>query len=91
MHKNRVTHHIDGWLRKDLGPEQFGRHARGLAGNHHHPEGLWAICTPAGSVTSVPAHRVTEHDDGSITVVGEIETHNWRGTLTAGNWEGAWR
>lgn len=54
----------------------------------------WWYCDPLGHWGRLEAYRVTEHEDGSITVGGLIANpgpyeHAWCGTLTAGIWKAA--
>lgn len=57
--------------------------------------GIWMCCTPNGNMGDLNGHRVTEHDDFTITVSPSIlvvvyaegkERELWHGYLEKGIW-----
>lgn len=64
-------------------------------------DGTWSVCTPNGRIGSLAKHEVTEHEDGTITVVPSILVHarpehgdvaerpGWHGHLSHGEWSEA--
>jgi hypothetical protein len=53
---------------------------------------VWYIRDPAGSVGQLRDHKVTEHDDGTITVSPSIlnpRPGGWHGFLERGEWRSA--
>lgn len=77
MQGQRVYPDVRG--RMVLDPAQYGQLA-----------GIWWICPPRHdgevSASAVQAERVTEHEDGTITVQGVLHLPRWTGTLTRGEW-----
>lgn len=55
-------------------------------------DGGWAGLTPNGLIANLRAHKVQEHDDGTISVEPSIAVNNgeggksWHGYLTKGVW-----
>jgi len=52
----------------------------------------WEICSPTGARCSLGPHKITEHDDGTITASPSILTTErehgkaWHGYLEHGQW-----
>ncbi len=58
------------------------------------PNGDWFALTPNGLLAGLRAHRVIEHDDGTITVSPSIATRRppdgiYHGYLERGEWRDA--
>jgi hypothetical protein len=52
-------------------------------------EWIWMCCTPNGMAGDLTQHDVTEHPDGTITVLPSILVqgeHEWHGYLENGVW-----
>jgi hypothetical protein len=53
-------------------------------------DGTWHVCTPSGFLGNLAKHRITEHDDGTITVSPSIlvtqSDQSWHGYLERGVW-----
>ena len=55
--------------------------------------GVWCVRPPGQHAGGIPSHKVTEHDDGTITVRPSIVLHNpdgsqaWHGFLIKGEWK----
>ena len=77
MRGQRVSPDARG--RMVLDPGQYGRLA-----------GIWWISPPSGdervSASAVQAERVTEHEDGTISVQGLLRLPRWTGYLQRGEW-----
>lgn len=56
------------------------------------PDGTWHAATPNGHIANLARHRVTEHEDGMITVAPSILVSRpkgeqlWHGFLERGIW-----
>ena len=53
------------------------------------PDGRWEIKDPNGNVGALGLHKVTEHEDGTITVEPSIldpSVGGWHGYLEHGIW-----
>lgn len=61
------------------------------------PDGSWRGCTPNNEACNLAAHKVTEHEDGTITVApsilirllpgdGSAPVELWHGWLERGVW-----
>lgn len=54
--------------------------------------GTWSVRPPGQHAGGLPDHKITEHDDGTITVSPSIVAHNpdgseaWHGYLERGVW-----
>lgn len=54
--------------------------------------GIWFCKAPRGSMGNLTAHKIVEHDDGTITVSPSIlitdhrPGHSWHGYLERGVW-----
>ena len=55
-------------------------------GQYGELDGAWWVRPPRGGVTLVATERITEHEDGTISVAGLLEFPKWRGILSKGNW-----
>ena len=50
-----------------------GYHGQPPVGSYWRDEGVdWTCCTPNGRIGSLRGHEVTEHEDGTITVMPSI-------------------
>jgi hypothetical protein len=82
----RMTVLPNGFLSPDTltSASSYGRAK--VAKYAHTPACWWQIRAPDGSGCSLnPAvHTVTEHEDGTITVMPSIVTDTWHGWLTKG-------
>lgn len=68
----------------------------GLVRYHADRPGVWECYPPGGTLGSLAAHEITEHEDGTITVspsilerVGDGQggwVEKWHGHLIAGVW-----
>lgn len=59
-------------------PLQAGEYGR-LAEN-------WWVRPPCGGVSAIPADRVIDHEDGTISVCGFLRLPKWEGYLDRGAW-----
>jgi hypothetical protein len=66
-----------------------------LSGEYGRWHGTWWAATPNGLLADLGNHEVTEHADGTISVLPEVNAHDsaaghrWRGFLTRGSWREA--
>jgi len=70
-------------------PGAYGRVSRTLEQVFNCERQLWwNVCAPDGSSCTLnPAiHTITEHEDGTITVMPSIVTTTWHGWLNRGIW-----
>lgn len=93
MQGRRVMPDGDGWLAPNLHPGEYGRHTNAEAIADWARQGWWQCCAPDGSQGSInpEKHRVTEHEDGTITVSpsldwSQIKPSGWHGWLERGVW-----
>lgn len=65
-------------------PASYGRAT--VEKYRHTPACWWHVVAPDGSGCSLnpKIHTVTEHEDGTITVMPSIVTSTWHGWLTQG-------
>ena len=56
------------------------------AGQYGELDGAWWVRPPRGGVTLLATERVTEHEDGTISVAELLEFSKWRGFLSKGDW-----
>lgn len=61
----------------NLGPGEYGRTEKGV----------WWLQPPRGSLRVAKPEAVTEHEDGTITVAGQISNKQWKGQLVKGVWK----
>lgn len=73
-------------------PDQRGRMFLD-PGEYGQLAGIWWVCPPPGgggvSASAVAADRVVEHEDGTISVLGELRLPRWSGRLERGVWIGS--
>ena len=60
-----------------------------LAGEYGQLGDYWWVCPPRGGTSAVPQSRVLEHEDGTITVEGDLQRPSWHGRLEHGVWKEA--
>lgn len=71
-------------------PGTYGRSTMLFRGQET-SQNWWQVTAPDGSgvVLNPAIHRVTEHEDGTITVHPSIVTSSWHGWLERGVWRSA--
>lgn len=83
---------LDGdgfFIHEEIGPGSYGRINRTVEQVHGFTRHLfWQVHAPDGSCCALDPdiHRVTEHDDGTISVFPSIITSTWHGWLKRGIW-----
>lgn len=55
-------------------------------GDYGELDGEWWVRPPRSGASLVAAERITEHEDGTISVYGLLELPKWRGYLVRGIW-----
>lgn len=74
------------------GSDGFYAYASLKAGDYFIQDGRWGGITPNGHHCNLTNHKVTEHDDGTITVLpsiivcGDSTVVLWHGFLEKGIW-----
>lgn len=79
MQGKRLSTQGDGKFPDDIQPGDYWLGANGV----------WWICAPSNEIGHISQHKVTEHEDGTITVSPSILITGgraWHGMLEHGVW-----
>lgn len=89
----RIYPNEEGWLPPNIQPGEYGRITSPEIIDGWDRMGWWQCCAPDGSQGSInpEKHRVTEHEDGTITVWPSLDWSQrtpgkWHGWLEKGIW-----